>query len=939
MTTPAGMTVEPIVGRRRELDALRRWLDAARAGAGRLVCCAGDPGIGKTRLAQELAGTASAAGVAVAWGRCAEAEGAPGFWPWRQVLRDIGIDADQVLTGRIASLEERFRIFEDVAEAVCGVAAQQGGLLVVLDDIHWADDGSLLVLRHLADRLDGSYLLVLAAFRDAEPADSLHRVLPGLLRSRATVERLDLRGFDLAEVREQLARVLAADAAADTRAVLDITGGNPLFVREVARAMASGTWRADQPSRTVLDIVAERLTAVSAGCRRMLEAAAVVGRDFPLGLVAAVLGEPVAGCLPLVDEAIRYGLVARTGAGHRFVHALTRDAVEASLTTADLAAMHRAVALAAEAHYAGDLAEHLVEIARHWAVVAPYGDAATARSWAVRAADDAVRSLAYEDGVRLYRSALALDPPTLSGDERYRLLTALGRAAYLAGDPNACADAASAAMELARRAGQPVRMAEAALVVEAAPDLYAAAGRLCDEALAALGDTGAIGLRARLLAQRSRVAFVEGEQDSTESLSSAALELARTAGDDRALAEALLAREEACPGPAGAPERLRLAAEVIAVARRTDSPRTEMWGEIWRIGALLQVGRLAEAAAELVPLRSVCEQVGGPVGGWHFDRVTACVAQAQGRFADAEHAGRRGFERMRTVEPVSSTGRYLALECALAMHIGVTDTAAEFLIHPWDPPTGHFATMNRLHLTFLLLRAGRADEAGAVYQQAGPPEAWRLPALFALPGYVYGSLAAAELGRPDDLTYLLDRLGQFNGAQVTGGNGVVYLGPADLTLGRGAAAQGKSDRAIELLADAADQADRAGAPGFAAEARFHLATTLLTRDDPGDRARAGVVARDAHQQARTLGMGTYLTRTADLVAHLDRAAQRVQPGGLSPREVEVARLVADGLTNRQIADRLVISDRTAENHVQHILRKLGFATRSQIATWSLRSGD
>ncbi|HEY3558105.1 MAG TPA: AAA family ATPase, partial [Kribbella sp.] len=941
-TTPAGATVDStvdsMVGRRRELDALRRWLDAACAGAGRLVCCAGDPGIGKTRLAQELAGTALAAGVAVAWGRCAEVEGAPGFWPWRQVLRDVGVDADRVLTGRTASPEERFRIFEDVAEAVCGVAAERGGLLVVLDDIHWADDGSLLVLRHLADRIDGSHLLVLAAFRDAEPGDALHRVLPGLLRSRATVERLDLRGFDLAEVREQLSRVLATDARTDPRAVLDITGGNPLFVREVARDLASGTWRADQPSRTVVDVVGERLTHLSADCRRLLEAAAVVGRDFPLALAAAALGDEVTQCLPLVDEAIRYGLVTRTGTGYRFVHALTRDAVEASLSTADLAALHRAAALAAEAYYEGDLADHLAEIARHWSVVAPYGDAATARHWAVRAAEDAVRRLAYEDGVRLYRSALALDPPTLSGDQRCRLLTALGRAAYLAGDPEACAGAAAAAMDLARQMHDPQRMAEAALVVEASPDLFAAAGRLCDEALAAVGDAGPSDLRARLLAQRSRVAFVEGEQDSTEALSRAALELARTAGDDRALAEALLARQEACPGPAGAAERLRLAGEMIAVARRTGSPRTEMWGEIWRIGALLQAGRLAEAAAELVPLRTASGHVGGPVGGWHLDRVTACVAQAQGRFAEAERAGRRGFDRMRAIEPVSATGRYLALQCALTMHIGMTDSSAAFLVHPWDPSSGHFATMNRLHQAFLLLRSGRSDEAGAVYQQTGPPETWNLPALFTLPGYVYGSFAAAELGRTDDLAYLLDRLGRFSGAHVTGGNGVVYLGPVDLALGRGVAAQGNFDQAIDLLAAAVDQADRAGAPGFAAEARYHLATSLLGRDGPKDRARAWTAARDADQQARRLGMAAYLTRSAELVARLEQIAERDQPGGLSPREAEVARLVADGLTNRQLAERLVISERTAENHVQHILQKLGFSTRSQIAAWSLRSG-
>jgi predicted ATPase len=139
----------------------------------------------------------------------------------------------------------------------------------------------------------------------------------------------------------------------------------------------------------------------------------------------------VARCLPLVDEAIAHGLLDRVGdAGdYRFVHALTRDAVEASLTTADRARLHRAAAEATEAHFAGDLSEHLGEIARHWVALAPYGESATARRWAVRAAQDAARRLAFEESVRLYRMALALDGAPLPEAERCQLLVALGRAA------------------------------------------------------------------------------------------------------------------------------------------------------------------------------------------------------------------------------------------------------------------------------------------------------------------------------------------------------------------------------------------------------------------------------------------------------------------------------------------------------------------------------
>lgn len=924
-----------IVGRRDELHALRAWLDAARRGAGRLVLCVGEPGIGKTRLAQELAGTALAGGTAVAWGRCVEAEGAPAFWPWRQVLRSLGAEPDRVLAGDVESPEDRFRVFDDVTRTVLG-AADQRGLVVILDDVHRADEPSLLVLRHLADQIVGTRLLVFASFRHVAPASILPRVLPDLLRAPGA-ERLDLRGFSLAEVGEQLSRLTPGGSPPDPGAVFDLTGGNPLFVREVALAVADGTWRPDRPPRTVLDVVSARLDRVSPGCRRLVQAAAVVGRDFSVALVGAVLDEPVEHCLPLVDEAVEHGLLDRVGdaGGYRFVHALTRDAVEASLATADRAALHRKVATALEARFAADLSEHLSDIARHWGELAPYGEAERARTWTIRAADDAVRRLAYEEGVRLYRAALALGPTAIPDGERGEVLVRLGRAAYFAGDLHGCVDAATAAADAARPAGSPELLGEASLVLEAAPDpgVNAVARQLCEEALAGLGPTAREGLRARLLAQRSHLAFYDGEQDRVASLSATALDLARQSGDDRALVDALHARKEACPGPTGRAERLLLATEMLALAERTHSARTAMWGELWRIEALIEGGLIGGAAEELAALRVAVDRVGGPVSAWHLDRVTACIAQAEARYAAAATFGRRAFERMRPVEPSPAAGAYLAHRCALALHVGVDDETLALAQHQFESPP-RFRTMARISRAFLLLGAGLLDEAAASYQQAGPIDTWSLPAFFVLPAHVYAALASAGLDRHDDLAVVLERLRPFCGEHASG-EGVSYLGPVDLALGRGAAALGRLDGAVDHLAAAAEQADRAGAPGFGAEARYHLATALLARDRPGDRDRAVIAARDADRLARALGMASYVDRTRALVGRLGGSDG---PAALSRREAEVAGLVAEGLTNRQIAERLVISERTAENHVQHILTKLGFTRRSQIAAWSAQAG-
>jgi DNA-binding CsgD family transcriptional regulator/tetratricopeptide (TPR) repeat protein len=526
--------------------------------------------------------------------------------------------------------------------------------------------------------------------------------------------------------------------------------------------------------------------------------------------------------------------------------------------------------------------------------------------------------------VRLYREALGTRP--LGDDERCRINVALGNAAYLAGDLEGCLDAALAAAEVAQ---SPEQAAGAALVLEAVPDqrINASAKRLCEEALAQSIDPA---LRARLLAQRSQLAFYDGEQARLDSLSSEALELARTSDDDRALAEALRARQEACPGPTGRAERLDLAAEMLALAQRTGSARSEMWGEVWRLDVLIESGRLAAAAEELPRLRVAAERLGGPVSAWHHDRIAACIAQARGRYAEATAIGRRGFDRMRPVERAPATGAYLALQMAIAGHLGVSPELTEMIRQPFDPPP-RFATMARLSRAYLLLCANSPEQAASSYRQAGPMETWSLPAFFVLPGYVYAALACCGLGRYDELGVLVDRLQEFRGEHAVG-NGVAYLGPAELAIGRAEAALGRLDAAIDDLGIAVEQADRAGAAGFVAEAQYHLAAALVERDGPGDRDRAKSIAAEATRLIGSLGLAAYSDRVGALVARLDGA----DACALTPREVEVAGLVAEGLTNRQIAERLIISERTAQNHVQHILTKLGFATRSQIATWITR---
>lgn len=290
---PTGQRGSTLLGRDRELDALSGWLDGAGAACGRLVLVTGEAGIGKTRLAQELAGIAADRDAAVAWGRCVDTDGAPPFWPWRQVLR--ALHAADVTAGAVESPQDRFRAVDAVAASVLAEAARRP-LLVVLDDVHWCDEASLLVLRHLADRAPAAPLLLLATLRDAEPDGPLARALPDLHRA-PDAELLRLRGLAPLDVGQQL-EALGATGAPATE-VHEATGGNPFFVREVARGVVDGTWLPGQAPRTVRDAVGARVDRLTTEARQLVRAGAVIGRQFPLAAVADMLTVPVQRCLGL----------------------------------------------------------------------------------------------------------------------------------------------------------------------------------------------------------------------------------------------------------------------------------------------------------------------------------------------------------------------------------------------------------------------------------------------------------------------------------------------------------------------------------------------------------------------------------------------------------------------------------------------------------------
>ena len=413
----------PFVGRAGELAALTADLDAAVGGQGGVVLVAGEPGIGKTRLSEELAARAAARGAVVLWGRCWEGAGAPSFWPWVQVVRGYV----QVQAGDPASLRHdlgagaadiaqlvpavhdcipdlpappplepeaaRFRLFDSLTGFLRTAAARRP-LLVVLDDLHWADVPSLALLRFMSRELEGTGPLVVGSYRQSEVGQG-HPLLAAVADlTRGQHRWLLLGGLSQQDVASFVALVAGAEPSAELAAeVYRQTDGNPFFVTEVVRLLAS-QGRLDPAARgaAVLEgglpegvraVVAERLGRLSDDCRRILEVAAVVGRDFELRVLQPASGLDTERLLVLLEEAEAVRVVGAVPDGlsrWRFAHALVREVLYEGLLAARRVHLHRLVGEALEAVYAADPGPHLAELAHHLVEAAPGSEETAAKA-------------------------------------------------------------------------------------------------------------------------------------------------------------------------------------------------------------------------------------------------------------------------------------------------------------------------------------------------------------------------------------------------------------------------------------------------------------------------------------------------------------------------------------------------------------------------------
>ncbi|TMA83168.1 MAG: hypothetical protein E6J77_14725, partial [Deltaproteobacteria bacterium] len=504
MPPPHQRTESVFVGRQYELVELRAGLEDAVGGRGRSFLVVGEAGIGKTRLVEELAREAAERGHLVLWGRCWEGEGAPPYWPWIQVIRAYlriprseglpriagGAGAPYLaqLVPELGGLQSRapsvppqseharFYLFDAVVTFLQS-RPDHTPLVLVFDDLQWADTPSLLLLQFLVHELRDTAMLVVATYREIEARQNPHvaDILGALARDG---RHLPLRGFGEEEVALFIEGKTGRSAsAALVRAVHRETEGNPFFVDEIVHLLVAeeALERRDAMiarrlpvPQGVREAIRRRLAPLPAPCRDALTLASVVGREFGLGALQRACALGADALLEVLGPALGREILVpdpRTAGRYRFAHALIRETIYEELGAAERARLHGRIGEVLEALHQMDPTPHLATLAHHFLEAVPAGGAEKAITYSTRAARYAEASLAYEDAAVLFERALEVLAEAHPADarERCELLLARGGAQWKAGDGPGAREAFRQAADIARRIGDAPLLARSAL--------------------------------------------------------------------------------------------------------------------------------------------------------------------------------------------------------------------------------------------------------------------------------------------------------------------------------------------------------------------------------------------------------------------------------------------------------------------------------------------
>jgi len=888
----------PFVGRDDAVAQMSIALENAAAGYGSVLRVCGEAGIGKTRLAEEVRDIAAASGWTTAWASCWDG-GAPAFWPWTQVLRSILAlpEADELVTAAglpardaLALVPEarvslglqsspdhsvdasRFRLFDGVL-ALLRAAASVSRLLVVVEDVHWADPASIRLLHFMAGNLHGVGLVVVATQRDDEQLPAATDEAMADLAAHTAV--LALGGLGEADVAALLA-MTAGDAPEEdvANAVAARSGGNPLFVRELGRLMAtrrasgrtSPTDLSEIPSgvRVVLD---RRLARIPQRCHELLTHAAVIGAEFEASLMAEVAESSTGDVLGILDDAVTQKLlrqVADRPECFRFSHDLVREVLVDGIPLPLRSRLHQRVADAIGNR--GETAARINEVARHRVEAVTVGGAGRAVEACELAARQAFDMRGYEAAVEWLTKALDLLGPTAE-TSRDALLLFLGEASSRAGNEPVARRSYLEAAGRARLRGDAVQLSASALGLSAGFGGFEV--QIDDREQIAILESALDAFepddpkRSWVMARLSVALSLLGEDERRRSLAEGAVDLARripgggpgapmcrccntNAEAGRiALAHALAAHCDTIAGPDHPRDRRSEADEVIQIATATANPCLELLGRRHRIVALLELGDVGPADTEIAAFTRTAGPLRQPTYDWYVPLWKAMRALMDGDLAsvpdliaDIDDIGAAAHST-NAVMLARTSELYLELTTrqsgrAVDWHAGAQ------LEHPVHSP------VLSVVLAMVEARLGSTDRArahlGGVDLAAVPFDAEWLSTMCAL------TEAVAVLGDAATAQTAYEMLAPYCELFAIDGIGAVNLGSVHQRLGSLSAVCGRPGLSLWHFDEAERRHRRVGAAGLVAETQAARAEALMVMAADSDTiATAVAVASEAFE--------------------------------------------------------------------------------------------
>jgi DNA-binding CsgD family transcriptional regulator/tetratricopeptide (TPR) repeat protein len=947
-----------LFGRDDELAILIRALADSEGGRARIVWIGGEPGIGKTRLAEELAAAATERAT-VAWARCVDADAAPSHWPWAEVIRALlraatleelqlpvsclerlsALVPDLVhhpaTTARKAALKtasDRYQLF-DAVRTLLHRASSRAPLVLVLDDLHQADAGSLLLLEFIARELSDSRVLLLATHRADEMSRRLMETMGEL--ARVGLQRVMLSGLELSATGQLLAHLVGKGCSDDlVREVHARTSGNPFFVTELAHLPSADR---DVIPENVRSVLQRRLSRLSAATIRLLTVGSVMGREFDFRLAAAIV-QPArdADLLSALDEALARLIVEPMPAAgeswYRFRHALVRDAVYESVSPSRRAHWHAAVLNQMEQRLGAHVEEHAADLAYHAARAEALVGSARVVKYSWLAGERMLATHAFDEALRHFERAWRARNSVPRDDDAAGILVGLGHA-----------QAATTVRWNRQEAWSNVRRA-VEYYIEAG-EIDKAVTAVTHSSLAAEGVSGAADVIRRLmpsvregsreaallLARGAAAAYFEtGSDQPAQQWFSRALSIASSHRDAalelRVLAQAISVDHFALRWD----DALAKSRRVLELAKRVDELHSKAYASYRAAFVLINTGRIEEAHEQVQDTLTVAERLRdrGLLGDALY--MKALLAQLRGQWDEARAQSDRGLALAAGHLPLLHIRAVLEYETGndvaggqYVQRLIETDRDAQ----PY-PLAGMFTALALSHIAYITNGMTDIEPAIAAARAVmAKPSAVRNAVVEARTGHALLAVLDADI---DECEADLGALAPFESVMPT---------QSGLTTGR---VLGLLAHAVGQTRRAWNHFERALAFCRAREFKPELAWTchdyaaaLVDLGARDDRVKAAVLLDEGEQIAAALGLEPLHKRIA---AFRERYRLRLarNPAGLTTREFEVLQLLASGKANKEIAEALFISTHTVAVHVARVLEKTGSSNRTAAVAYAAR---